>query len=339
MLTLQYQLYEDDSSGNQYLLLGNENEQGFEEAAEGIWSSAMGELQEDDEEPQVFKDSAGNHFALVGNSKESEQKEAAGALMAGRQLVRGGAKAGSSGRGGVGSRLRGMLGRNKKAVAAGAGGAGAGYVAGRSGRKESEEELTKGEVIEEDGQFFQYLGTENPLQEMGHGPGMKRGRRMEAKKDDDKDDDKEKDDDKMTESENAIMEELKAMRAEMADMRDAPQKAEAVAEAANDAATGSDASRKLIQEAAREWAQTPEEAKIIGTVIGNIIEAEREALAQEYGLNRVPHWDGEQPRQQQQLQESYVGGAGALASGGGNLQETDLSKFDENLDKLLEGVL
>ena len=78
MLNLKYQLYEDDSSGNQYLYLGNESEQGFAEAAAERWSAAMGDdMQESDEDPQIFKDPQGNHFALVDSS---ERQEAGGAL-------------------------------------------------------------------------------------------------------------------------------------------------------------------------------------------------------------------------------------------------------------------
>ena len=197
MLNLKYQLYEDDSSGNQYIYLGNDNEQGFAEAAAERWAEAMGDdMKESDEGPTVFKDPEGNHFALL----DSERQEAGGALVlrkagaaVGRSTgvaTRGGGGSGGSG-GGMGGRLRGMIGRNKGKIAAGAAVGGAGVAAGRmSKRKESEEEYVEGEVYEQDGQFFQFLGDGSALKEMGKMGKM--GKRMEA---DDEDEDKEKKDD------------------------------------------------------------------------------------------------------------------------------------------------
>ena len=346
MLNLKYQLYEDDSSGNQYIYLGNDNEQGFAEAAAERWAEAMGDdMKESDEEPTVFKDPEGNHFALLN---DSERQEAGGALVlrkAGAAVGRstgvatrgGGGSSGSGGGGGMGGRLRGMIGRNKGKIAAGAAVGGAGVAAGRmSKRKESEEEYVEGEVYEQDGQFFQFLGDASALREM-----------------DDEDDEKEKKDDMKgddkKESNAEVMEAIGNLQAQIAEMRDGPQKAQEVAEAANEATAGSYGTRRLIEQAAVAWAGNAEEATVIGKTIGQIIEAEREALAKEFGFAGRSHsrWQGEQPMQgnpgagQQQLQEAqpYVGGAGAFASGGGNLQETSLEKFDAQLDKLLEGVM
>ena len=355
MLNLKYQLYEDDSSGNQYIYLGNDNEQGFAEAAAERWAEAMGDdMKESDEGPTVFKDPEGNHFALL----DSERQEAGGALVlrkagaaVGRSTgvaTRGGGGSGGSG-GGMGGRLRGMIGRNKGKIAAGAAVGGAGVAAGRmSKRKESEEEYVEGEVYEQDGQFFQFLGDGSALKEMGKMGKM--GKRMEA---DDEDEDKEKKDDMKgddkKESNAEVMEAIGNLQAQIAEMRDGPQKAQEVAEAANEATAGSYGTRRLIEQAAVAWAGNAEEATVIGKTIGQIIEAEREALAKEFGFAGRSHsrWQGEQPMQgnpgagQQQLQEAqpYVGGAGAFASGGGNLQETSLEKFDAQLDKLLEGVM
>ena len=242
-----------------------------------------------------------------------------------------------------------MLGRNKGKIAAGAAAGGAGVAAGRMSRKrkESEEEYVEGEVYEQDGQFFQFLGDASALKEMGKMGKM--GKRIEA--DDDDEGKEEKDDMKgdKKESNSEVMEALNSLRAEIAEMRDGPQKAQEVAEAANEATAGSYGTRRLIEQAAVAWASNSEEATVIGQTIGQIIEAEREALAKEYGFAGRSHsrWQGEQPMQgnpgagQQQLQEAqpYVGGAGAFASGGGNLQETSLDKFDAQLDKLLEGVM
>ena len=346
MLNLKYQLYEDDSSGNQYIYLGNDSEQGFAEAAAERWAEAMGDdMKESDEEPTIFKDPQGNHFALLNNS---EHQEAGGALVlrkAGAAVGRstgvatrgGGGSSGSGGGGGMGGRLRGMIGRNKGKIAAGAAVGGAGVAAGRmSKRKESEEEYVEGEVYEQDGQFFQFLGDASALREM-----------------DDEDDEKEKKDDMKgddkKESNAEVMEAIGNLQAQIAEMRDGPQKAQEVAEAANEATAGSYGTRRLIEQAAVAWAGNAEEATVIGKTIGQIIEAEREALAKEFGFAGRSHsrWQGEQPMQgnpgagQQQLQEAqpYVGGAGAFASGGGNLQETSLEKFDAQLDKLLEGVM
>ena len=355
MLNLKYQLYEDDSSGNQYIYLGNDNEQGFAEAAAERWAEAMGDdMKESDEGPTVFKDPEGNHFALL----DSERQEAGGALVlrkagaaVGRSTgvaTRGGGGSSGSG-GGMGGRLRGMIGRNKGKIAAGAAVGGAGVAAGRmSKRKESEEEYVEGEVYEQDGQFFQFLGDGSALKEMGKMGKM--GKRMEA---DDEDDEKEKKDDMKgddkKESNAEVMEAIGNLQAQIAEMRDGPQKAQEVAEAANEATAGSYGTRRLIEQAAVAWAGNAEEATVIGKTIGQIIEAEREALAKEFGFAGRSHsrWQGEQPMQgnpgagQQQLQEAqpYVGGAGAFASGGGNLQEASLEKFDAQLDKLLEGVM
>ena len=335
MLNLKYQLYEDDSSGNQYLYLGNESEQGFAEAAAERWSAAMGDdMQESDEDPQIFKDPQGNHFALVDSA---ERQEAGGAMVLRKagSVVSNRGPANSPGRGGMGGKLRGMIGRNKGKIAAGAAAGGAGVAAGRmSKRKESEEEYVEGEVYEQDGQYFQFLGDASALKEM-----------------DDEDKDKEKKDDEMKgdkKESSEVMEALTSLRAEIAEMRDGPQKAQEVAEAANEATTGSYGTRRLIEQTAVSWANNAEEATVIGQAIGQIIEAEREALAKEYGFAGRSHsrWQGEQPRQgspapEQQLQEAqpYVGGAGAYAAGGGNLQETTLEKYDAQLDKLLEGVM
>ena len=355
MLNLKYQLYEDDSSGNQYIYLGNDNEQGFAEAAAERWAEAMGDdMKESDEEPTVFKDPEGNHFALL----DSERQEAGGALVlrkagaaVGRSTgvaTRGGGGSSGSG-GGMGGRLRGMIGRNKGKIAAGAAVGGAGVAAGRmSKRKESEDEYVEGEIYEQDGQFFQFLGDGSALKEMGKMGKM--GKRMEA---DDEDDEKEKKDDMKgddkKESNAEVMEAIGNLQAQIAEMRDGPQKAQEVAEAANEATAGSYGTRRLIEQAAVAWAGNAEEATVIGQTIGQIIEAEREALAKEFGFAGRSHsrWQGEQPMQgnpgagQQQLQEAqpYVGGAGAFASGGGNLRETSLEKFDAQLDKLLEGVM
>ena len=343
MLNLKYQLYEDDSSGNQYLYLGNESEQGFAEAAAERWSAAMGDdMQESDEDPQIFKDPQGNHFALVDSS---ERQEAGGSIV----LRKAGGVAGRStavanrGRvvdspgGGKGGRLSGFFGRNKGKIAAGAAVGGTGVAAGRmSKRKESEEEYVEGEVYEQDGQYFQFLGDASALKEMD-----KEDHEDKEDKDDMKGDKKE--------SNREVMEAIGSLQAQIAEMRDGPQKAQEVAEAANEATAGSYGTRRLIEQAAVAWASNSEEATVIGQTIGQIIEAEREALAKEYGFAGRSHsrWQGEQPMQgnpgagQQQLQEAqpYVGGAGAFASGGGNLQETSLDKFDSQLDKLLEGVM
>ena len=357
MLNLKYQLYEDDSSGNQYLYLGNESEQGFEEAAAERWSAAMGEdMKESDEEPQIFKDPQGNHFALVGGADMEEATtmsmvkggaDASGRKPPGAQWNKAHgpslSQANLRTRGGVAGRrgvagLMGKLGRNKGKVAIGAGIAGAGALAGAAAgrkRKESEEEYVEGEVYEQDGQYFQFLGDASALKEMD----------MED------DDEKEKKDDMKGDKKESseVMEALNSLRAEIAEMREGPQKAQEVAEAANEATAGSYGTRRLIEQAAVAWAGNAEEATVIGKTIGQIVEAEREALAKEFGFGGRSHsrWQGEQPRQgnpasgQQQLQETqpYVGGAGAYAAGGGNLQETSLEKFDSQLDKLLEGVM
>ena len=357
MLNLKYQLYEDDSSGNQYLYLGNESEQGFEEAAAERWSAAMGEdMKESDEDPQIFKDPQGNHFALVGGADMEEATtmsmvkggaDASGRKPPGAQWNKAHgpslSQANLRTRGGVAGRrgvagLMGKLGRNKGKVAIGAGIAGAGALAGAAAgrkRKESEEEYVEGEVYEQDGQYFQFLGDASALKEMD----------MED------DDEKEKKDDMKGDKKESseVMEALNSLRAEIAEMREGPQKAQEVAEAANEATAGSYGTRRLIEQAAVAWAGNAEEATVIGKTIGQIVEAEREALAKEFGFGGRSHsrWQGEQPRQgnpasgQQQLQETqpYVGGAGAYAAGGGNLQETSLEKFDSQLDKLLEGVM
>ena len=369
-LQLAYQLYEDSDSGNQYLYLGNENDQGFQESAENIWS-----MMESDEEPQLFRDGQGNHFALVQDGGEMEEAstmsmlnrpssssrrqpgrpvEGPSAALQGqasnpRVQRQRGAPARSSTmlgysspagpslgdanmrtRGNVAGRrgmtaVKGFAGRNKrKLIAGGAAGLGLGVggaVAGKlmgKNRKE-EENYVEGEIYEQDGQYFQYLGeSTDEIEEMSHMASNRTGRRRMH-----------------TESEEGdpLLAAINGLREDINDVVNGPARQQQIAEAANEYAVGSNGARHMIIEAAQAWAETEQDAAQIGNVIGRIIEQDRAEYAKANGFGdrgTVIGWNADRP--------AVIGGPGAMASGGGNLMEQSPQDFDKSIDKMISSV-
>ena len=146
---------------------------------------------------------------------------------------------------------------------------------------EEEDEI----VEDENGVQYRRIVNEEKVQEMG---GMRKAKRMEAKKDD------EKDDDEMTEGE-AVMAELKALREELTAMKNAPAKEEAIAESIREVLPGqSDQVYSLIESASANF-EDVKQAQAFAIMTGRILEASTGQPVQTNGQHNGWFDKNEQP--------------------------------------------
>ena len=300
-----------DEDGNRWAYSGNVNEeQGLQEiagvgaaikAAKGAASNFKGGMRY----PGLSQGAGG--AAGAGSAVSRAGSKARGAGTSAKNMgkdARGGFQhpnlaKGAGGAAGAGSHVRRNIGR----YGAGAGAAGAAAVGAGAGRGSRREEF-----IDEDGNRWEQVGNVNEdFQEMQH-----RGRgRMEAQQYDEG----EEDDGNFEES---VISTLGMMMEQLQEMKNGPVVERAITEAANNAARGSHDARRLIEQAAQNIAQTPEQAQYIGMMFGKVVEADRAARGNSWNTQEVTGW-GAQARQEQQNQQAQQ--QAQQQAGQGNLNE------------------
>ena len=326
MLNLDYGQLVEDEQGNRYQYLGNLQE---DEPKEKPGEQVDEDIYEDEDGIKWQKvQEAGPVGAVVGNAWKMQK-------ASNRSLVRK---------------------HPGKAVAAGVA---AGAVGGRMSKQKEETDMGQFDgyqiVEDENGNRYAFLGNvseavneeedeivedengvqyrrivnEEKVQEMG---GMRKGKRMEAKKDDAKDTAEEKkDDDEMTESQ-AMMAELKSLREELTAMKNAPAKEEAIAESIREVLPGqSDQVYALIEGASINFDDV-KQAQAFAIMTGRILEASTGQPVQTNGQHNGWFDKNEQPAahtttpaiDEQESERPKVGAGGYWGSAGGNtsLQES-----------------
>ena len=199
---------------------------------------------------------------------------------------------------------------------------------GNVNEAEEEDEI----VEDENGVQYRRIVSEQKVTEMQHMPKGKR--RMEAKKDDEDGEKEKKDDDEMTESQ-AIMAELKSLREELAAVKNAPAKEEAIAESIREVLPGQSAQVYALIEGASVNFDDVKQAQGLAILTGQLLEAATGQPAPINDQQRKGGWfdSNEAPaaqtgsavvEQEQEHPKAKVGAGGYWGSSGGNvgLQES-----------------
>ena len=324
-------------------------------AGVGAGGYAAGKNKESEvDESEIFIDEEGNIFSPVGNLEEAEEEEviveARGAAV--RSVGRAAAKPfqkSAAGRYARTKSARTATGQpfttkqRKAAVAASYGvegglaaaGGGAGILAGKKvmGKKNEEAVDEEDQTIfeDEEGNLFRAVPIGNMDEEDGTN------------------DEEEVTDEVDSVKEAQILAALGNIQEQLDMLKNGDAKKSQIMEAANISTRGSTQARRLIEEMVSQLANTPEEGKVLGQAIGEIIEADRESRSSGWENREFPNrWDspaaGAMLENRQQAtgpkDKEQAGTLGFWGSGGGNdsLSE-DAGSRDNDPDKYYDSII